>query len=236
MKCTKWQIISLCSGLMLVSSVQAADQWADKLLAFSSQYSSTDWSARKVLGIPTIFVYGDDRRAWAPSTSSGTKEFVTVGFTNPVYADGVTIRETYGAGFVTSIEAIDVKNVVHTVWTGTDTSVPGQVNDFKVTWPRTTYLVKAITVRTDTDLSAGWDEIDAIQLHGLDSLSGTLSERLGHSAQLICTNVTTGQTITRTIIGTGTSDPVTKWDCDRFGLKAKAGEQVSVQISGTLAN
>ena len=46
-------------------------------------------------------------------------------FAAPVFATNVTVRETFGNGFVTQIDLLDVNNVLHTVWTGVDSS-PGQ--------------------------------------------------------------------------------------------------------------
>ncbi len=101
------------------------DQWASALLAFSSQYSPTDWSAAQALGAPNTFAYGDMVTAWAPSSMNGTLEHITVGFATPAYATGVTIRETWGNGFVYQVDLLDVNNVLHTIWSGVDPSQPG---------------------------------------------------------------------------------------------------------------
>lgn len=224
-------------GLLLVSplSAQALDQWATKMIGFSSQFSTTNWSAAQVLKAANTNAYGDYWTAWAPATSDFGQEFLTVEFATPVHADGVTVRETDGYGFVTGIDVTDINGVSHNVWTGVDTSVSGQINDFKITWPRTTYWVKGVTVHMNTALHSGWEEVDAIQLHGLDTLNGTISPHLSHTATLVCTNVTTAQTITTTIKGTGTTDPVTHWDCEKSGLKFKVGDTVSISVTGKIS-
>ena len=158
-----------------------------------------------------------------------------MGFTTPVYATGVTIRETYGYGFVTSVVVIDTRNVSHTVWSGTDSGAPNQINDFLVSWPRTTYLVKAVKINIDTALRSGYEEIDAVQLHGIEPLSGSIAGRLQHSATLLCSNTTTAQTIRTTIKGSGLTAPVTEWDCEKAGLKFKVGDTVSIRIVGKIA-
>jgi len=78
-------------------------------------------------------VYSDDPHAWKPAAQDGTQEFLTVTFAIPVFADGLTIRETQGNGFVTQTDAVDDLGQLHTVWTGVDPSQPGEPTDFSVT-------------------------------------------------------------------------------------------------------
>jgi len=77
------------------------------------------------------------------------------------------IRENSGNGFVTQIDALDVNDVLHTVWKGKDASKPGSVANLLVSWIQTNYLVKGIKVYVDTNHDlANWEAIDAIQLYG----------------------------------------------------------------------
>lgn len=157
----------LAAGL---STAQAAplSQYASSVIDYSTQYSSTSWSAAQVLGTPNTFTYGDIATAWAPSASNGTLEFITVGFEAPVYATGAVVRETYGNGFVYKIDALDTFGGFHTVWSGIDTSLAGSAVDFTVSWATTSYLVSGLKIFTNTDHDLGaWEEIDAIQLVGV---------------------------------------------------------------------
>lgn len=221
--------------LALPISGYALDQWASKVVAFSSQYDEPEWSAKQALGAPNVVAYGDNNKAWAPKTSDAGKEFLTLEFAKPVYSTGVTIRETSGYGFVTGVDVIDTNNVSHRAWRGTDTSVDGKINNFQATWPRTAYLVKAVKVSMNTALRGGWEEIDAVRLHGVEPLSGSLAPRLGHAAKLTCTNLTTGQNLSVSIKGTGTTDPVNQWDCEKAGLAIGVGDKVRIQIVGQIA-
>ncbi|MBI2807692.1 MAG: VCBS repeat-containing protein [Planctomycetes bacterium] len=144
------------------------DQYASSVIAFSSQYSSPGYGAIQVLGAPNVFTYGDSPNAWTTSGQNSGTHFLTVGYDTPVLAESVTVRETLGNGFVTQIDLLDVNDVLHTVWTGVDPSVPGAVADFRVTFPRTDYPVQGVKVYVNTDLDGGYEEIDAISLHGLD--------------------------------------------------------------------
>lgn len=142
-------------------------QWADVVLDFSSQFSTRDWSARQALGEPNTFAYGDIPTAWTASSQNGTIEFLTVGFDNPVLATAAMVRETWGNGFVTKIEVLDLMDQYHQVWTGEDPSQPGTPVEFEVTFPLTQFLVQGLKITIDTDHDLGtYEEIDAIRLKG----------------------------------------------------------------------
>lgn len=147
----------------------AYGQWANSVVDVSSQYNSSGtFSAVQALNAPDTKSYGDLGTAWAPSSSSGTKESITVAFATPTIATGVIVRETYGNGFVYRIDLIDTSNVAHTVWTGRDLSPSGSPVNFTVTFPATSYEVKAVKIFVDTDITQlnTWEEIDAVRLLG----------------------------------------------------------------------
>lgn len=144
-------------------------QYASSVTEFSSEYTSGSWSANQVLGAPNTDYYGDYSTSWAPGPANGTNEYITVEFNIPTYANQVVIRETYGNGFVTQVDLVDTNDVLHTVWTGVDPSLPGAPADFTVTFAQTDYLVKGVKVYTDTNHDPyAWEEIDSIQLIGDD--------------------------------------------------------------------
>lgn len=142
-------------------------QYASSVIDFSSEWGNDSWSAAQVLGAPNTFGYGDISTAWAPKNRDGTLEYITVGFNTLVYASGATIRETSGNGFVYQVDAVDDMGGLHTVWSGTDTSLPGSPVDFALSWNITSYLVKGLKIYTNTSHSGTWEEIDSIQLLGL---------------------------------------------------------------------
>lgn len=165
-----WRVLIAVSLLfLLVLSAQATtiDQWADTVIDFSSQYSPTEWAAYQALGAPDTLSYGDIVTAWAPLPENGTLEYITLGYATPVYASSLTIRETDGNGFVYQVDVLDQSDGLHTVWTGTDPSLPDNPVDFLVSFPQTSFLVKGVKIYTNTDHDLStWEEIDAVQLHG----------------------------------------------------------------------
>ena len=88
-----------------------------------------------------------------------------MGFPTASYTRGVLIRETDGSGFVTQVDLEDTSGVYHTIWTGTDMSTNGSINDFMITFTQTTYLVQGVKIYVDTNNDqSNWEEIDAIKL------------------------------------------------------------------------
>ena len=146
------------------------NQWASTVIGYSSHYpgmTPNEWSATQALGAPDTFSYGDYVTAWAPEPMDGSLEFITLGYTTPVHATGVTIRETWGNGFVYQVDVLDTNNVYHTMWTGTDPSLPGTPANFSLSWGATSYLVAGVKIYVNTDLFLDdWEEIDAVQLSG----------------------------------------------------------------------
>jgi len=158
--------LTLVCLLGATSSAQAMDEWADQVIGFSSQYGTTTFSSAQALGEPNTFSYGDSAGAWAPAIVNGTSEYLKVGFAVLLRATGVTVRETFGNGFITRVDVIDTSNVSHLVWKGVDNSLPGSPVDFQVNFSQTSYLVKAVKIYVSTKHSIGYEEIDAVQLHG----------------------------------------------------------------------
>jgi hypothetical protein len=157
------------AAMFAAGAAQAAPilQYASSVINFSTQYNASSWAAAQVLGAPDRPTYGDIAGAWAPAALNGTLEFISVGYDTAVYANGATIREVYGNGFVYQVDVIDTLGGLHTVWSGVDASAPGTPVDFALTWNTTSFLVKGLKVYTDTNHNLGaWEEIDSIQLAG----------------------------------------------------------------------
>jgi hypothetical protein len=152
------------------TQVSAALIYADNVIAFSSQSSSTNWSAAQALGAPNTNTYGDFPTAWSALNTDGppNPEFLTLGYSTPIFADSVTIWETFNNGFVTQIDLLDTNNVFHTVFLGNDPSTQGTVVGFTVAFAPTAYEVIGVKVYVDPTTSMNsWEEIDAVALGGV---------------------------------------------------------------------
>ena len=117
--------------------------------------------------------------AWAPYPLDGTLEYLSLGFATPVYANGVTVREISGNGFVYQIDVLDTAGNWNTVWAGTDptprVTYTDEVNktavavpvDALFAFPETTYLVTGVRIHVNTSTRLGrFEQIDAVRLRG----------------------------------------------------------------------
>jgi hypothetical protein len=153
---------------------------ASLVIAFSSEYETDDWGAVQALGAPDTFDYGDIKTAWASLAENDSLEFLTLGFDTPVFATGATIRETWGNGFVFQIDVVDLDDVLHPVWTGTDPSLPGSPVDFVTSWTQTSFPAKGLKIYVDTTHNTGtWEEIDSVLLNGVTNPEPTTGLLVG---------------------------------------------------------
>src|SRR5262249_46266352 len=91
-------------------------QYASQVVDFTSQYGPSGWWGGQALGGPAPFAYGDRATAWAAAEPNGGPETLTLGYAAPVFAAGVTVRETWGNGFIRRVDLRDEAGQYHTVW------------------------------------------------------------------------------------------------------------------------
>jgi hypothetical protein len=142
-------------------------EWANSVVAYSSQRGSTPygWLALQALGTPNTLSYGDFASAWAPGALNDGPQYLTLGYQTPVSPTGALIRETNGNGFVTQVDLLDTSGVYHTVWAGTDPSLPGSPADLVISFPQTSYQVNGVKVYVNGSYNTTtWAEIDAVEL------------------------------------------------------------------------
>ena len=139
-------------------------QWSDTLVSFSSQYSTTRWSAAQAVGVPNTFGYGDIDTAWETASANMGLQWIQVGFSSPAFATGVVVRETWNSGFVRQIDLIDTDGTTHQAWSGIDPGPLGAIAEFRVDFPMTDYRVQAVKVTIDTNYTTSWESIDAIAI------------------------------------------------------------------------
>ena len=70
-------------------------QWASKVIEFSSELTPIQYSAQQVLGKPNVLpAGGQNPNAWAPDRPN-RKEFLKLGFDNPIQIQQVAIAESH---------------------------------------------------------------------------------------------------------------------------------------------
>ena len=156
--------------------------WTQEVTNFSSEGSSTDYSAADLLGPADVLpdwsapYCSDSPLAWSPLTRNGGNETLTVKFERPISVDRVRIFENFGPGvtqLVTLFNTLDESVPILQFAVPGELQGPGQAcgilnvdvdmaDGFE--FSRDTYDL--VTIDFDTTQVTGWNEIDAIQLAG----------------------------------------------------------------------
>jgi hypothetical protein len=144
-------------------------QWAIQATA-SSTYGdaqgTASWSANQATSAPDVDKYGDDGHAWTTKTPDSGIEWLDLKYPKPVHASEVRVRESCGSGAVIKIEVFDDQGTAHAVWQGNDPTT--ELNYLMVKFPKTTFKTDRVKITLATNVVAGWNEIDAVQLIGTD--------------------------------------------------------------------
>jgi hypothetical protein len=142
-------------------------QWAASATAstsYSNHQGNDTFSPMQATGAPNVESYGDNGKAWAPSTQDGGIEWLDLKYAKPVHATEVRVRESQGSGAVVKVELIDDAGVAHRIWSGDDPTK--ELNYLLLKFPVTSYKVNRVKVTLATNAVPGWNEIDAVQLVG----------------------------------------------------------------------
>ena len=108
-------ILSFISGICFTSSAQVL-QWASKVIQFSSELSPGQYSAQQALGKPNVLpAGGESPNAWVPD-KPGKKEFLKLGFDNPLNIRQVAVAESYNPSAISRILAYDESNTEHLIY------------------------------------------------------------------------------------------------------------------------
>lgn len=141
-------------------------RYATSVINFSSQWSPDDWAATKILGEPDVYpAHYDSINAWAPLTPNGPREWIEIGFDNPLPVSEILIYETLRPG---TVDTVYIKNpetgLWEMVWQGTATPAPLEARILTVAFPTTSFPVSQVRIAMNTAAVAYWNEIDAVGL------------------------------------------------------------------------
>lgn len=144
-----------------------APQWANRIVAASSQYSTTSWSAAQALGAPDVYPNsGDNANAWASLTADGSSEYIEVAFEQPQLLQGVQIAETFNPGAIGKIEGIGSDGQLVVLFEAPvngaldGKQLPTRLSNFG--GGCSPFPIASVRVTLQSGQIAGWNEIDAI--------------------------------------------------------------------------
>jgi hypothetical protein len=141
-------------------------QWVAEAEA-SSEYDSTDWSAKQITGEPNTPNCGDAGTAWA-AVNQDTREWINVYFKVPVYPTEVHIIETYYPDQVAQVDLIDMQGQFVTAYTGQ----PKQVDSpcpypLSISVSQDNILAQGVRITIDQSVLRNWNQIDAVEIVGV---------------------------------------------------------------------
>ena len=195
------------TGLINWTASGGLSQWANSVIAFSTQFSA----ARQLGRSPGhrraehVRLRRHPHRLGArcrPTGRRSSSPSATPPRSTPAASPSAKRSATASSPRSTSSTPT---TILHTVWTGTDPSQPGAPVDFLVSFPTTPYLVKGVKVYMDINHSGSWEEIDAVALHGAALADVTVvaeDGRGGFDTQTFVLNVTQSDTPLGSISGT----------------------------------
>ncbi len=169
----KYLFISLIATWFAFSGdIYSADypekvQWASRLIAFSSEYSSKQNSAMQALGRPSIMSdYGKSPCAWMPNPRSGRRtESIHVGFDSLMNVQQISINENYNPGNITEIYLYDESNEKHRVYFNPNpTWISSKGRMLNVFLQRTEYKVVSLEIIIKYNPVIEGTQIDAIAI------------------------------------------------------------------------
>ena len=159
----------LCSGgTTILTAASVEQQFASKVLGFSSQNSNTGFNAKQLLGTPNVFPnYGVSTNAWISNTPDGQREYLVLGYANAQAINFVDIYETANTG---AVDTVFVKNPTTLAWdmvfsrTATAAAPTLIAKKTRVTFPLTAYAVSEIRIAINSQIVAGYNSIDAVAI------------------------------------------------------------------------
>ncbi len=140
-------------------------RWADEVIAYSTQYDTTEWAAFQALGAPDTYpYYGDIITAWASEIEDNQREFLELGYTmDPGPVRSIAIFETLAPG---AVDTVYVRNPTSNLWEviyqGSAAPAGDTSRIFIVNFPVTSFNVSAIRIALNSPVVTDWNEIDAV--------------------------------------------------------------------------
>lgn len=135
------------------------------LLSGLAELKGKRWATAQLTGPPDTPIAGDHPTAWAHKEQEMGEVWVEVDFPVAVVPDDLRIHETLGPGGVIEVLAKDEAGRWITLWSGVAPQATAP-HWFEPPLSGARFSARTYRLILDTDLIAGWQEIDAIELVG----------------------------------------------------------------------
>ncbi len=150
--------------VLSVISYGQSVQWASKVIEFSSELTSVQYSALQVLGKPNVLpAAGQNPNAWTPDKPKRS-EFIKIGFAKPMQVHQVAIAESHNPGALFKVFVYDELGKEYLVNTFSPQAVPLQGRMLNVFMEKTPYKVSAVKLEFDGKALPDYFSIDAVAI------------------------------------------------------------------------
>ncbi len=150
-----------------VNSEAQIVQWATVVVDFSSELTPIQYSAQQALGKPNVLpAGGESPNAWTPDRAN-SKEFLKLGFANPIAIKQIAIAESYNPSAITSVYVYDEADREYLVTNLNPRAIPLKGRLLNLFY-ETEYKVKAVKLVFDGAAVPEYYSIDAIAISDSD--------------------------------------------------------------------
>ncbi len=154
----------LLSSFVCFNSSAQVVQWASKVIQFSSELTPGQYSAQQALGKPNVLpAGGKSPNAWVPDKPN-RKEFLKLGYNNPMNIRQIAIAESYNPSALIRILAYDESDTEHLVYSLNPSAIPLKGRMLNVFIEPTAYKVIAIKLEFDGAAVPDYFGIDAVAI------------------------------------------------------------------------
>ncbi|XP_062566000.1 uncharacterized protein LOC134228358 [Saccostrea cucullata] len=160
-------MILLYAFILIISTSEAVKrEWASGVTAFSSQYTSTSYSAKQILGKPNVYpTYSVNALAWMPR-SFDANQYIELKFPEKIWLTHVNIYETYNAGAVTRILAKNEEKRWIEIFRAPYAHLVKKSRIFSPQIKRVDFPVNELRIEVDCTVSGTYVAIDAVEIVG----------------------------------------------------------------------
>ena len=153
--------------LFSISAYSQTVQWASKVIDFSSELTPIQYSANQILGKPNVLpAGGENPGAWTPERAN-KKEFVKIGYDNPIAIKQIAIAESYNPSAIFKVYVYDESDKEYLVNTFSPRSIPRKGRMLNLFY-ETSFKVTAVKLEFDGAAVPEYYSVDAVAISDSD--------------------------------------------------------------------
>jgi len=137
-------------------------------IATAAAQEARGWGPEQACGAPDTPRAGDHASAWASRSEDGGPEWIVLEFAREVVPTAVRVFESFNPGAVVAVLAVDDAGTEIELWRGLDPVAPGAEHAVTLIPLAGEHASRRIKLELDSQRVRGWNEIDAVGLHGPD--------------------------------------------------------------------